>query len=121
MLKPVRDSARSGEPIAWRKVTSLPDFVYFNHSIHIKKGIGCVSCHGDMSTMNLTRLEHPMTMSFCLDCHRAPEKHLRPPEWIFSPKNPPESLSRDEMIDLEKKLARLYHPSSKTDCTTCHR
>jgi hypothetical protein len=83
MLAPVRDSYREKKPLAWTRVYDLPDFVYFDHSIHIARGVGCVSCHGRIDHMPLTYLNQPLFMSWCLDCHRNPERNLRPREHVF--------------------------------------
>src|SRR5262245_51218870 len=78
MLEPVRASLRDAKPIRWNRVHDLPDFVYFHHGIHVQKGVGCVSCHGRVDLMPLAWKEKPLTMEWCLECHREPEKHLRP-------------------------------------------
>lgn len=96
MLAPVRDSFRSDEPLRWNRVHDLPDYVYFNHSIHIHKGIGCYSCHGDVSEMALVRRAQPLTMQWCLACHRDPERHVRPRELVFETKPLEELLARRE-------------------------
>src|SRR5437660_2869412 len=83
LLAPVRESYRTGRPIQWQRVHDLPDFVYFNHSIHIKKGIGCVSCHGRIDEMPITRKHQTLSMRWCLSCHRSPEKNMRPHEKVF--------------------------------------
>ena len=83
MLEPVRHSYRTGQPIVWTRVNDLPDFVYFNHSIHVKKGIGCETCHGRVDQMPLTWQATSMQMEWCLDCHRAPERFVRPRELVF--------------------------------------
>ena len=83
-LEPVRQSYRTGQPIVWTRVHRLPDYVYFNHSIHVAKGVGCASCHGEVDAMPLMWKAEPMTMEWCLDCHRAPEKHLRPLDQIYN-------------------------------------
>ena len=114
-LAPVRDSYRTGEPLKWNRVTKLPDFVYFNHSVHLSKGVACVSCHGEMQTMKLTRLEHPMQMRFCIDCHRDPTPNLHPREDVTDPTVLPVSPAMAE------ELAHKYDVQSKTDCITCHR
>jgi hypothetical protein len=116
-LEPVRDSMRSGESIAWTKVYDLPDFVYFNHSIHVHKGIGCVTCHGRIDQMNLTSQEPSLHMEWCLGCHRNPERYVRPREQVFNleweaPPNQPA---------LSAELVRLYHIERRDDCSTCHR
>jgi hypothetical protein len=84
MLEPVRESFRSGKPLVWNRVHRLPDFVHFNHSIHVAKGIGCASCHGPIDKMNLVYQASPLTMEWCLSCHRAPEKFIRPREEVFN-------------------------------------
>ena len=83
MLEPVRASYRTGKSLEWTRVNDLPDFVYFDHSIHIAKGVGCASCHGDVTAMNLTWQAAPMTMEWCLSCHRDPVRNLRPREKVF--------------------------------------
>jgi hypothetical protein len=116
-LKLVRDSYDSNKPILWSKVTQIPHFAYFDHSIHVSKGIGCFSCHGDVSTMPLTALAHPIQMQFCVDCHRHPEKYVRPRAEVFNLHYVP-TISQEE---LGAQLVRAYHIKSKTDCYTCHR
>ena len=83
-LQAVRASYTSGQPIRWNRVHDMPDFVYFNHSIHIKKGVGCETCHGRMDEKPLVWKSHTMTMAWCLDCHREPEKFIRPREAVFT-------------------------------------
>jgi hypothetical protein len=119
MLKPVHESFDKGVPIRWMKVTKLPGFVYFNHSIHVNKGVGCVTCHGNVATMSLTHLEHPMTMEFCLNCHRSPEKYLREKEKVFS--TDIDYLSDEEQQRLGNYLVERYGVQKKVDCVTCHR
>ncbi len=82
MLEPVRESFRTGQSIRWTRVHDLPDYVYFNHSIHVNKGIGCESCHGRVDRMPLTWQVNSLQMEWCLDCHRDPAKNLRPREFI---------------------------------------
>src|SRR5918911_3159217 len=84
MLEPVRESFRSGKSLVWNRVNDLPDFVYFNHSIHINKGVGCDTCHGQVDRMPLMFNYASLQMEWCLDCHRAPEKYLRPREQVFN-------------------------------------
>jgi hypothetical protein len=119
LLQPVRDSFRSGRPLVWARVHDLPDFVYFNHSIHIKKGISCVSCHGRVDEMPLTAKQHTLSMRWCLNCHRNPEKFIRPREQVFNlawkPKTDQERMGQE--------LVRKYHVLNKfqmTNCSTCH-
>lgn len=119
MLKPVRDSLRDNKPLVWNRVHKLPDYAYFQHSIHIKKGVGCSSCHGRVDLMPLVRKAEPLTMEWCLDCHRNPEKHIRPRDEIFN-------MAWMEGADQATKgdeLSKLYevHKNRLTNCSTCHR
>jgi formamidopyrimidine-DNA glycosylase len=116
-LEPVRESYRTGRSIAWTRVNDLPDFVYFNHSIHVHKGVGCETCHGRIDKMPLTWQAQPLTMEWCLNCHRHPERYLRPREDVFAMDyRPPWN-----QIELGKKLRAEYHVQSLTSCSTCHR
>ncbi|MGE3808522.1 MAG: cytochrome c3 family protein, partial [Gemmataceae bacterium] len=116
MLAPVRESYRTGQSIEWRRVHRLADFVYFDHSIHISKGVGCVSCHGRVDQMPLTWQVHSLHMDWCLDCHRQPEHHLRPRDKIFELGWQPE-----DQAALGSELREKYSVKSKTSCSTCHR
>jgi cytochrome c7-like protein len=117
ILEPIRVSYRDSKPIEWTRVNAVPDFVYFNHSIHIAKGVGCTTCHGPIAEMNITWRAQSLYMRWCLDCHNAPEKYLRPRSEVFNPYYQPpadqEALGRKLMV--EYKVQRL------TNCTTCHR
>lgn len=119
-LEPVRESFKTDRSIAWQRVHNLPQFVYFNHRIHVNKGIGCVECHGRVDRMPFTYQEKSLLMSWCLECHRDPEKHLRPREAIFEMAwKPPTDES-----GLQTALAKTYHLRSVeelTSCSTCHR
>ncbi len=121
MLEPVRASLRNNEPIRWNRVHDLPDYVFFNHGIHINKGIGCTSCHGRVDKMPLMWKNEPLTMEWCLSCHRAPEKHIRPREDVFVMDWAPPA-GKDQ-IALGKELLKQYDiPVHRlTDCYTCHR
>jgi hypothetical protein len=116
MLEPVRRSFFTGQPLEWKRVHDLPDHVYFNHSIHVNKGVGCVSCHGRVDQMAEVMREQPLTMGFCLDCHRAPEKNIRPRERVTDL-----SWSPDDPEATGRALARQYDVHTRTSCTTCHR
>ena len=119
MLQPVRHSLATGERLAWHRVNSLPDYVYFDHSIHIAKGIGCTTCHGDVGKMPLMQKARSLQMQWCLDCHRAPAKHLRPKDKIFSTDWTPSA----DQAEQGGRLARQYHidATNLTDCSICHR
>jgi Cytochrome c7 and related cytochrome c len=120
MLEPVRTSLSENKPLAWTRVHDLPDFVYFNHSIHVQKGVGCVSCHGRVDKMPLAWKEEPMTMEWCLECHRHPERHLRDKSDVFRMDlvlTTQEQLQkgREHMTSHRIELDRL------TNCSVCHR
>ena len=117
ILEPVRESYRTDESLEWTRVHDLPDYVYFNHSIHVSKGIGCASCHGRVDQMPLMWKANSLQMEWCLDCHRHPEQHLRPKEEIFNlewerPADRPE---------LGAELMAKYKVRRPTDCSHCHR
>jgi hypothetical protein len=116
VLAPVRDSYRTGTSIEWNRVHRLPDFVMFDHSIHVQKGIGCVSCHGRVDEMPLTWQVHSLHMDWCLDCHRHPERHVRPREHVFAMAWQPGPKD-----DSPEKLIAEHHIRSKTSCSVCHR
>jgi hypothetical protein len=116
MLEPVRASYAKGEPIAWSRVHDLPDYVYFNHSIHVAKGIGCDSCHGRIDQMKLVYQDASLQMEWCLDCHRRPEEFVRPREEVFNP-----DWVAEDQETLGPRLAAEYGIESKTYCSTCHR
>jgi hypothetical protein len=117
ILEPVRASWRTGESIAWTRVHDLPEFVYFNHSIHVNKGIGCASCHGRVDQMPLMFKVNTLFMNWCLDCHREPEKYVRPREQVFNMAYVPPA----NQIEFGRKLVAEYHIQKLTDCYTCHR
>ena len=120
ILQPVRDSWANGTPLQWQRVYNLPQYVYFNHSPHIQKGIGCETCHGRVDQMALTYKAVSMQMEWCLDCHRNPEKYIRPKDQVFTmgyvPSQPQDVLG--------PQLVEQYHVldvRTMTSCSTCHR
>ena len=115
MLEPVRASFASGKPLVWSRVHRLPDFVHFNHSIHVAKGVGCATCHGRIDKMSLTYQASPLTMQWCLDCHDHPERYVRPRDQVFNMAYV--ALNQSE---IGPKLVREYHIQSLTHCSTCH-
>ena len=118
MLEPkVRESYRTDQSIAWRRVHRLPDFVYFDHSIHIAKGVGCSTCHGPVDTMPLVRQTQSLYMEWCLQCHRQPERYVRPRGEVFNMQwhAPPDQIAQG------KDLMEAYKIERRTDCTVCHR
>jgi hypothetical protein len=116
-LEPVRRSFQSGASIQWTRVHDLPDFVYFNHSIHVDKGVGCTTCHGQVDRMPLMRQEQSLQMEWCLECHRSPERFVRPREAVFSVDYVPPA----DQLELGKRLVAEYQIQKLTSCSTCHR
>ncbi len=119
MLEPVRASYRSGESIPWMRVHNLADFVYFNHSIHVNKGVGCTTCHGHIDEMPFMYQEPSLLMEWCLECHRQPERFLRPHEEVFSM-----TYEAKDQLAVGKELFKKYKikdANMLTSCTTCHR
>jgi len=119
MLEPVRQSFETDKSLEWVRVHDLPDYVYFNHSIHVNKGIGCSTCHGRVDEMPLTWRTQSLYMRWCIDCHKQPERFLRPRDEIFNMEwtPPPDQLARarEYIRDRHIDVKRL------TDCYTCHR
>ena len=118
-LAPVRQSWETGVPVPWNRVHDLADFVYFNHSIHIAKGVGCSTCHGNIAEMAKVEQVQPLTMGWCLQCHRAPEQYLRPPDTIYDTAwQPPPNQAEQGAALVQQygiKVDRL------TNCSICHR
>ena len=116
-LIPVRSSYATGMPIEWIRVHDLPDYVYFNHSAHVRRGVGCVSCHGRIDTMEVVAQVEPLSMGWCLRCHRNPEPHLRPVEFVTELDWVPE----EDQLVLGKRLREMNNINPPQDCNTCHR
>jgi hypothetical protein len=116
-LEPVRASWRTDQSIPWVRVHDLPDFVYFNHSAHVNKGVGCTTCHGPVDTMPYIRQEQSLLMEWCLDCHRKPERYLRPKAEVYSTSYRPPA----NQLELGKRLAAEYKVQTQVSCSTCHR
>lgn len=110
MLEPVRKSWATGKPLRWTRVNDLPDYVYFDHSIHVRKGVACVSCHGRVDQMPLTAKAHDLYMRWCLDCHRTPRHNTQPANQVFVMKDPPAF-----------KNTPSAHGTRMEDCSLCHR
>lgn len=119
-LEPVRASFRENKPIEWNRVHDLPEYAYFNHSIHVNKGVGCSSCHGDVANMPSVYQENTLQMEWCLSCHREPEKNLRPKEEIFNTKWDVNNLTLDERLKLKEDY-KIRTKEMLTSCSTCHR
>jgi len=116
-LAPIRDSAKSGLPMRWVRVHKISEYAYFHHSAHVAAGVGCVSCHGHVEEMEVVRQVEPLSMSWCLDCHRNPEPHLRPPSEVtnmtWKPARDPEGRAR--------QIGALRPVNPPIDCSGCHR
>jgi len=116
-LEPVRASYRTDQSIPWVKVHDLPDFVYFNHSIHVKKGVGCETCHGRVDQMALMSQKNNLEMRWCLDCHRHPEQYVRPRKYVTTMGYVPDG----DQEEIGRKLVQEYHIQKLETCYTCHR
>lgn len=117
MLEPVRASYRNNTGLPWNKVHDLPDFAYFNHSIHVAKGIGCTTCHGQVDQMPLVWQTQSLQMEWCLQCHRAPENFVRPKSEVFSVTWQPPANQKE----VGAQLVKEYKIRKLTDCSVCHR
>jgi hypothetical protein len=117
ILEPVRESFRTDRSLEWIRVHDLPDFVYFNHSIHVKKGVGCDICHGPIDQMPLTWKEETLQMGWCLECHRAPEEFVRPREEVFNY----EYVPPVDQLTLGRELVEKYDIQKLDNCSICHR
>ena len=133
LLEPVRESYRTDRSLQWTRVNQLPDYVYFDHSIHINKGVGCNTCHGQVDRMPLMYQYASLQMEWCLNCHRAPEKYLRPRDQVFNMRYEEPSSDKPETVDgrdyidqlsLGRDLRNKYKLRTERDitsCSTCHR
>jgi hypothetical protein len=115
MLEPIRKAYKEGRSIPWVRVHDLPDFVYFDHSIHINKGVACITCHGPIGKMPLTWKQNSLNMEWCLACHRHPEKNIGPRSAVFNPEPQPVSQETRDYLVKEYKVQKL------TNCSVCHR
>ena len=116
-LAPVRTSFATETPLRWTRVHDLPDFAYFDHSIHVNKGVGCSTCHGRVDRMPLVWQEKSLQMEWCLECHRAPERFVRPQSEVFNAAWEPPA----DQIEQGRKLVQEYGLKPRTSCSTCHR
>jgi len=118
-LEIVRASFRDDKPLHWTRVHDLPDFVYFNHSVHVAKGVGCVTCHGRVDRMPLMLQKATLQMGWCLDCHRNPAKYIRPRDKITDMEY--QASSEQQQLEMGRRLVKEYQIQSLTSCSTCHR
>jgi hypothetical protein len=115
-IQKIKESYDTGKPIPWVKVHRLPDYVYFDHSRHINSGVSCVSCHGRIDKMEVVHQVQPLSMSWCLECHRNPDKNLRPKEFVTKL-----DWSSPDQLAIGHQIRETKHIRSREDCSTCHR
>jgi hypothetical protein len=115
VLAPVRESFRDDRPLVWNRVHDLPDYVYFDHSIHVRRGVACATCHGDMGKMPLTWKASTMYMEWCLECHRQPGDYIGPPEAVFAASTTHHAPLAEPDVGWENKRGTLL-----TNCSLCH-
>ena len=116
-LQPVRESYATGNPVPWVKVHRLPDYVYFNHQAHVTAGVSCVHCHGRVDQMTEVRMVQPLSMAWCLDCHRNPAPNVRPVEYVTKLDWKPEG----DPAELGRRLIQAKHINPPQNCSGCHR
>lgn len=121
MLAPVRNSLATGTPLVWSRVNRLPDYVYFDHHVHVRNGVPCAACHGDLRQMPLTAQATPMTMQWCLDCHRDPAKRIVPQNRVTWSRPYDAPIPDDELQRIHAHLLGVERSRKLTDCSTCHR
>ena len=117
-LAPIRESATNNTPVPWVQIHKLPDFAYFNHSVHVNRGVSCVECHGQVHKMDEVAQAKPLSMSFCLNCHREPEAHIRPPDQVFNLDwQRPENFTKTQ----GQEMVRHWNVNPSQSCSACHR
>lgn len=122
LLEPVRESLETRDPIMWVKVHDTPDFVYFNHAAHVTRGVSCVSCHGRVDKMEIVEQVEPLSMAWCIECHRNPEPNIRDPELVTSLDFvPPGGDTPEAWAEYGKTWAEKLEINPNVSCSTCHR
>ena len=119
ILAPIRDSYESGEPIPWVRIHKTPDYVYFNHAVHVNRGISCMECHGSVQEMDVVQHSKSLSMGFCLECHRNPEEYIRPPEEVYNL-----DWERPDTEEFNKEVVGFVHDwkvNPPQSCSGCHR
>ena len=119
LLAVVRNSYETGDPVPWVKVHELPDFVYFNHAVHVNRGVSCVECHGRVNEMKVVTHTQPLSMSFCLECHRNPASRVRQPEDIYDLNSP--TIAATAGLEAGEKFVHDWNIKPPQSCTGCHR
>ena len=118
-IAPIRESIESGKPIQWVKVHKLPDYVYFNHAVHVNRGVSCVECHGQVNEMKVVGQAKSLSMSFCLDCHRNPEEHVRPLDKVFDLNW--KAASPEAQVEMGTRFVHDWKINPPQSCSGCHR
>ncbi|MBI1246604.1 cytochrome C [bacterium] len=119
-LEPIRESLNTGESVDWIRVHNLPDFVFFNHSAHVTRGVSCVECHGRIDKMERVEVAKPISMSFCLECHRNPESHIRPVDQVTNLEWGMDKTDTQK-LEIGHELVKELNIKPSTNCSTCHR
>ncbi|HWA28335.1 MAG TPA: cytochrome c3 family protein [Lacunisphaera sp.] len=119
LLEVVRQSEQTGDPVPWIKIHNNPDYVYFNHSVHVNRGVSCVECHGKVNQMKVVQQDKPHSMSWCLDCHRNPAPRIRDPQDVFNLDS--QTLAEQGRIEDAKKYIHDWKVLPPTSCSGCHR
>jgi len=118
-LAAVRESWKTGQPVNWVRIHKVPDYTYFNHAVHVNRGVSCYSCHGAINEMKVVYQHEPQSMSWCLDCHRAPENHLRPPSEIYNMAWKP--TGQETQREIGMKFKEEWEVNPPVTCGGCHR
>lgn len=118
-LETVRQSWKTGEPVNWVRIHKVPDYTYFNHAVHVNRGVSCYSCHGAVNEMQVVWQDQPQSMSWCLDCHRAPENFLRPPSEIYNMNWKP--AAGESQREMGMKFKEEWEVNPPVTCGGCHR
>jgi Cytochrome c7 and related cytochrome c len=120
LIAPIKESWETGKPIQWVKIHASPDYAYFNHASHVNRGVSCASCHGDVSEMEVVWHHEPQSMAWCLECHTAPEHHLRPNSEVYNMKYTAEKQGQKQ-TDVGMQLAKEWNVHPPINCAGCHR
>ena len=119
LLEPVRNSYNTGEPIPWVRIHKVPDYVYFNHAVHVNRGISCVECHGEINKMEVVYHSEPLSMTFCLECHRNPEESIRPLDEVYNLSWTPENEAAH--AEWAREAVINWNVNPPQSCSGCHR
>jgi hypothetical protein len=119
LLEPIRKSYETGEPVEWVRIHKVPDYVYFNHAVHVNRGISCVECHGQINEMEVVYHAEPLTMAFCLECHRNPEDSIRPLDEVYNLNWTPENATAH--AEWAKEAVTNWNVNPPQSCSGCHR